>query len=169
VNKYPGKRFDELEARLSRNWKKARGESPLTWSKAKDAVRDAYDRTIQLHEERLRLDKEQQTTGEVDVRKDVVTETQRVDVPVEREEVVVTRRKVGKSGDAADIKAEEIRIPVKEERVKVTKEPVVTEEVSVGRRKVQDVEHVDEKVRKEKLNVKEKGSAKVRATHRDEE
>jgi len=155
-----------VEARLSRNWPKYRGtDSSLTWSKAKDAVRDAHDRTIRLHEERLKVDKEAVQTGEVGVRKEVVREHQKIDVPVEREEVVITRRKVNQRAKPGDIapQSEEIRIPVKEEKVKVTKEAVATEEVSVGRRKVRDVEHIDDTVRKEKLKVDEKGSTKGRA------
>src|SRR5262249_19663649 len=153
VEKYPGKRFDEIEARLNRAWPRSRGESSLTWSKARDAVRDAYDRTIQLHEERLRLDKERVKTGEVDVRKVTVTDRQKVDVPVEREEVVITRRPArGRSRQGAlTEKAEEIRIPVSEEQVKVSKETVPVEEVSVGRRKTRNVQRVDEPVRREEV------------------
>jgi uncharacterized protein (TIGR02271 family) len=163
VKKYPGKPFDELESRLSRNWPKYRGESHVTWSKAKDAVRDAFDRTIQLHQERLRVDKQPVETGEVAVHKEVVTDRQKIDVPVEREEVVVTRRPAsGKGQGHIEPKSEEIRIPVKEERVNVTKETVPTEEVSVERRKVKDVKHVDEPVSHEEVRVEEKGDAKVR-------
>jgi uncharacterized protein (TIGR02271 family) len=57
---------------------------------------------------------------------------------------------------------EEIAIPVKAERVSVTKQAVVTEEVSVGKRKVQDTKHVAETVRKEELDVNEQGDVKVK-------
>jgi len=152
-----------VESRLSRNWPKSRGESSMTWSKAKGPVQDAYDRTLKLYEERLKVDKEVDT-GEVDVRKETVTERQTVDVPVEREEVVIKRRPAhgGAHKEAVDGQEEEIRIPVKEERVRVTKEAVPTEEVSVERRKVREVKHVDEPVRKEKIRTTEKGRAKVR-------
>lgn len=169
---YPDKNFDEVESRLRRNWPKYRGDqSGLGWSKVRDAVRDAHERTVKLHEERLRVDKEDVTTGEVSVRKEVVKEHQKIDVPVEREEVVIRRRKVNEPASTADIgpQTEEIRIPVKHEKVKVTKEAVVTEEVDVGRRKVKDVQHVDETVRHEELRVNEKGDAKVthsRSTHK---
>jgi len=168
VNKHPDKRFVEIEGRLSRNWPKSRGESSLTWSKAKPAVQDAHERAIQLHEERLRVDKEAVNTGEVSVGKRVVTEQQKVDMPVEREEVVINRRRAGGGAHGGHIGAEseEIRIPVKEERVKVSKETVPVEEVTVGRRKVRDVKHVNETVRKEKVKVEEKGNPKVRNTTR---
>jgi len=166
VNKYPDKRFVEIEGRLSRNWPKSRGESHLTWSKAKPAVQDAHERAIRLHEERLRVNKETVNTGEVSVRKQVVTEHQKVDVPVEREEVVISRRPARGRGGRIGEQREDIRIPVKEERVQVTKETVPVEEVTVGRRKVQDVKHVNETVRKEKVQVEEKGNPKVHDTAR---
>jgi len=164
ASRYPDKDFDEIEKRLSRNWSNYRGEqSTLGWSKARDAARDAHERTIKLHEERLNIAKEPVATGEVKVRKEVVQDRQKIDVPVEREEVVITRRKVNGPASRSDIhpETEEIRIPVKEEKVKVTKEAVVNEEVDVSRRKVRDVKHVDDTVRKEQLRVEKKGNPRV--------
>ncbi len=163
ATKHTDKSFDEVEGRLRRNWTKVRGDSSLSWTQARDASRDAFDRTVQLCEERLKINKEQVSAGEVDIHKEVKTERQRVDVPVEREEIVITRRRAtGQRKGTEGPKAEEIRIPVREERVRVTKETVPTEEVSIQRRKVQDVKHVDETVRKEEVKVEGKGNAKVR-------
>jgi uncharacterized protein (TIGR02271 family) len=161
--KYPGKSWDEVETKLARGWNKARGESELAWDRAKLAARDAYDRVIQLREEELHVDKKPVKTGEVKVRKEVVTERKRIDVPVEREEVVIERRPVNRKG-AADLKAEEIRIPIKEEQVRVTKETVAKEEVRVGKRKVQGTQRVDGTVRKEQLRVEKDGKANVRGS-----
>jgi len=120
-------------------------------------------RTIQLKEEHLRARKEQVNTGEVEVRKEVHTEQRQITVPVEHEEVVIEHRAAGGRA-SGDMKAEQIRIPVKEERVKVTKEPVVREEVTVGKRKVRENRTVRGTVRKEEAVVESKGSAKVRHT-----
>jgi uncharacterized protein (TIGR02271 family) len=122
-------------------------------------------RVIQLQEERLRADKETVSGGEVKVRKEVHTEHKKIDVPVEREEVVVERRPAGGKA-SGNMKGEEIRIPVKEERVRVTKEPVVTEEVSVSKRKVRDNQSVEGDVRKEEVVVESSGKAKVRQTNK---
>ena len=74
---------------------------------------------------------------------------------------MIERRPAG--GHAAgDVRAEEIRIPVKEEKVNVTKETVVKEEVRVGKRKVSDTEDVSDDVRREELVVETEGKAKVR-------
>ena len=42
--KYPGRRFDEVETDLSRDWSTARGTSSLNWEKAKSATKDAWNR-----------------------------------------------------------------------------------------------------------------------------
>jgi len=120
-------------------------------------------RVLQLHEERLHADKEAVKTGDVKVRKEVHTEQRQITVPVEHEEVVVERRPA--SGRASgDLKAEEIRIPVSEERVHVSKEQVATEEVTVGKRKVRENKTVSGTVRKEEAVVESTGTAKVRQT-----
>lgn len=47
VCNYPEKTFDEVEAKLARGWnKRCQGKSSLTWSWAKDAVRDAWNRAV---------------------------------------------------------------------------------------------------------------------------
>jgi uncharacterized protein (TIGR02271 family) len=141
-------------------WSAVRADRANTLSEG--GFRDETGRVIQLKEEHLRANKEVDR-GEVDIRKEVHTEERQLTVPVEHEEVVIERRPAGGRA-TGDMRAEEIRIPVKEERVKVTKEPVVREEVSVGKRKVRETRTVRGEVRKEDLVVDSKGGAKVRHT-----
>jgi len=181
-----GKRFDEVESDLRSGWEKNRSQSGLTWEKAKDAVRDAWEhltggttstqtatprttertdgeQTMQLREEELHVHKQPVETGEARVHKEVVTEQRTINVPVEREEVVVERRPAtGKTPAGSDIgQSEEIRIPVMEEQVQVEKQPVVKEEVTVGKRRVQDTQHVEGTVRKEEVRIDEEGDVDV--------
>jgi uncharacterized protein (TIGR02271 family) len=167
-SRYQGHSFDQVEHDLKRDWATAKAHAGMTWDRARGAVKDAFDRTIQLREERLNVDKSEVETGQVRVGKRVVSEHKTIDVPVEREEVVIERRPASgraASGAFAD-QDEEIVIPVKEERVTVTKQPVVTEEVSVGKRKVQDTHHVAETVRKEELDVDQEGKVNVKGNKR---
>jgi len=124
---------------------------------------DAGD-TMKVHEEQLRVQKTPVQTGEVHVRKEVHTEHRTVDVPVQREEVVIERHPVsGQAASSGEIgRDQEIRIPVSEEQVHVTKQPVVTEEVSVGKRVVKGTEHVSGEVRKEQVKVEREGDVDVR-------
>lgn len=50
---------------------------------------------------------------------------------------------------------DELHIPVIEERLIVTKKEVVTEEVVVTKRKIQDIKHVSETIRREEADFDE--------------
>ena len=117
---------------------------------------------VQLLGEILRVHKDRVQRGEVVLRKEVVTETQTIQVPVEREELVITRRAVDGDGSrdvAGNIgDQKEIRIPLSEERVHMSKENVVREEISVGTREVTGSETVSDEVRHEELRMDETGA-----------
>lgn len=118
---------------------------------------------IELREEELRATKEQVKAGEVRVRKDVVTEEKTIDVPVTREEVVIERHPASGRPAAGSIKeGEVIRVPLTEEEVRVEKRPVVKEEITVGKRKVQETETVRDTVRREEARIEESGTSRVR-------
>lgn len=114
---------------------------------------------LRLHEERLHVNKDRVQTGEVNVGKHVVESEQSIDVPVEREEVYVERRPVDEEVSGTDAAAyqegDTIHIPLTEERVEVSKTDVVSEEIIVGKKKVQDTETVRETVRKEEADIDE--------------
>ncbi len=42
--KYPGRKFEDVESDLSRDWSTVKGKSSLTWDRAKQATRDAWNR-----------------------------------------------------------------------------------------------------------------------------
>jgi len=119
---------------------------------------------MEVREEHLHASKRPVETGEVRVHKEVITEQQTMQVPVTREEVVIERRPVsGNATSSADLRpGEEIRIPVREEKVDVHKDVVVKEEVSVGKRVVSDTEQVSGTVRKEQVKVEKEGDVEVR-------
>jgi uncharacterized protein (TIGR02271 family) len=117
---------------------------------------------IQLRGEMLRAYKERVQRGEVRLRKDVVTENQTVEVPVTREELVIERVAGSGSPAAGEIGSDqEIRVPLSEERARVEKQPVVTEEVRVGKRAVQNTEQVADSVRHEELRVEKEGDIDI--------
>jgi uncharacterized protein (TIGR02271 family) len=111
---------------------------------------------IQLLGEVLRVHKDRVSRGEVRIRKEVITETQTVQVPVTREELVIERRPVDQATPAAgSIGESEIRIPLSEERASVDTSTVVREEVAVGKKPVQEVRDVTGEVRREQLVVED--------------
>lgn len=127
--------------------------------------------SLELREEEIRARKRTVQSGEVDVSKDVVTEREEMDVPRRHEEVdidyrpsVERRRAEGEIGED-----EEIHVPLHEEQVDVEKETVVSGEVDINKREVEDTEHISEEVRKERLRVEREGDVTQRDTDLEEE
>jgi uncharacterized protein (TIGR02271 family) len=96
----------------------------------------------------------------VRVRKDVVTEEdhRRTGDPRRGRE----RHPASGRPTAGSIKEGEIRVPLTEEEARVKRRPVAKEEISVGKRKVQETEAVRDIVRREEARIEEKGAARVR-------
>ena len=162
ATKTEGKSFDEVEPDLRKGWGHSHGKSHMHWDDAKPAIRDAYDRVVTLHEEHLNVHKDAVETGAVKVHKEVITEKKTIQVPVEREEIVIERRAVNGRSAKGEMKTEEIRIPVKEEKVRVSKDVVVKEEVTIKKRKVKGTETVTDDVRHEEVKVDSDGKTNVR-------
>ncbi|GAA4282825.1 PRC and DUF2382 domain-containing protein [Brevibacterium daeguense] len=120
----------------------------------------AADDEMVAREERLKVGTEQHEAGRARLRKRVRTEHQNVEVPVQREELVVEREKLDPNDPAArnagridptgDV---EETVTLREERPVVDKETVATEKVDVGKRTVQDTETVSGDVRKEEIDI----------------
>ena len=134
--------------------KRRLGNSEAFDTQSKSA-RTAEGARIAVREEELQAHKQLVETGEVRIRKEVVTEHRTLEVPVQREEVVIERRTP--TGEPV----EEIRIPVREEQVTVEKRPVVKEEVTVGKRVVQGTERVGGEVHKEVVRVEREGDVDI--------
>lgn len=126
------------------------------------------ERVMELREEQLDVRTERMQTGEVQLRKEIITETKTVEVPVTREEIVVERRPLegaAREGslDAADLDMDnkEIRIPVSEEFVHIDKKVVPREEVRVAKEKITDTKTVSEDVRREEAQLDSDGKVVI--------
>ncbi len=119
------------------------------------------ERTMRLRGEQLNVSKQNVQAGEVDLRKEVVSQQQTVNVPVTHEEVYIENRPVtdATAVDNTPIgEGEDIRVPVSEERVNVSKDTVVTGEVSIGKRAVQETQQVTDTVRHEEARLDKTGN-----------
>ena len=120
---------------------------------------DKAEQRMQLLGEELDVRKERVQKGEVRVRKEAVTETQHLQVPVTREELVIDRYPAGQSETTSKVGDDgEMRIPLSEEQVRIEKRPVVRDEVVVGKRNVDDIQRVSEDVRREELRIDEQAT-----------
>jgi uncharacterized protein (TIGR02271 family) len=126
-------------------------------------------RSLKLRAERLNVTKQPVQTGEVGLHKEVVTEQKTIDVPVTHEEVFLERRPVigNAAPDTTPIGEGEIRVPLSEERVNVHKETVETGEVSIGKRTVQETQHVSDTVKREEAHIEQQGDAPIHGTKSD--
>lgn len=124
---------------------------------SKSSLYNDQDENIKLHEERLRVDKDVHSSGEVTINKSIREETQSFDVPVSHDEVTIERRKVNETvaGDFDQhlMNEDTIRVPLTEERLNVTKENYVTEELVINKNRVQGTEHVSETTRHEEVEI----------------
>ena len=121
------------------------------------------ERKVQLREEQLRPETERVKAGEVEIRKEVVSEERTIDVPLSRDEVAVDYRPVKPvPADQPIGEGETLSVPVhKEELAGVKKETVVTGEVTARTREVQDTKQVSETVRREVPKIEKEGNLRV--------
>jgi uncharacterized protein (TIGR02271 family) len=133
---------------------------------ASRTTRDDTERTLQLREEELQARKQTLETGKVRIGKEVVSEEKTLEVPVTREEVTVERHPVERRPAEGAIGDEDqtIRVPVHEEQVSVDKRAVVTEEINVGKRKVQETTEVSGTVRREEARIEGEGDVDVKGS-----
>jgi uncharacterized protein (TIGR02271 family) len=113
-----------------------------------EATNKPTDQTLQLKEEQLDIKKERVQTDEVKIHKEVVEEQKTFTVPIRREEMVI------EAGSE-----EELRIPLKEEEVEISKHPVQINEVSISKQQIKEIEQVKATLKKETAHVEIKGDA----------
>jgi uncharacterized protein (TIGR02271 family) len=132
------------------------------------------DDAMTRSEERLDVGTETREAGRARLRKHVVTEQQRVEVPVSREELRVEREPItdanrGGAYDGPAISEEEHEVVLREERPVVDKEAVPVERVRLGTETVRDTETVGDEVRREEIEVDDSAeyAGRRRASDRD--
>lgn len=136
--------FSEPSERVGSEARDARGSGVS----GKDKMR------VQRSEEELRVGTHEHEAGNVNVRKRVKTERERLNVPKRREEVHVERASMeGREASETEIRDDEIRVPVVEEEIVVQKRPVIKEELRIRKDVVEDEEIVEEDVRKEEVEI----------------
>lgn len=136
-------------------------DTPRMATRDHDMDRDST-RSVELREEELQARKHMVDRGDVEIRKDVVTENRTVEVPVTREEVYIDRHPADRHVSDRPIEHDEtISVPVREEEVTIEKRPVVREEVTIGKHTVQDTEQVSGTVRREEAHLEEHGDVHV--------
>lgn len=116
---------------------------------------------LQLLEERLTVNKDRFQAGTVEIGKHVETRQETMNVPLQREEVVIERHVVTDArpveGAVLGAASETMRVDLEAERANVSKQAFVTEEIEVGKRTVTETQTVTETVGREVLDVNKTG------------
>ncbi|MDZ8051287.1 MAG: DUF2382 domain-containing protein [Aulosira sp. ZfuVER01] len=130
-------------------------------------INERDNQTLKLYEERLIANKRRQKAGEVAIGKRVETETASVEVPLEKERVVIERvtptdagRPVA-AGEANFREGEVARMEIYEETPDIRKEAVVREEVRVKKVVEQETSEAQATVRREELDVDTTGGLPI--------
>jgi uncharacterized protein (TIGR02271 family) len=116
------------------------------------------EQRLTLAEEQLRVGKRQTEAGEVALRKTVDTQHVREQVELRHDEVTVERRPVTDPSTVsgrAELGADEIRVPIMEERVVMQKVLVPREEIIVRKNAVVENQTVEADLRHERLDTTE--------------
>jgi uncharacterized protein (TIGR02271 family) len=131
------------------------------------------EQVVPLREEELQAHKQLVEIGEVRLSKKIITEEKTITVSVMREELVIERLPISDPTDQQPERhmgkiveiggGETIRIPLRAEQVTVLKQPVVIEEVILGKRQVQETQRVSDAVRREEVYFQRQGDASVHA------
>ena len=130
------------------------------------------DRIIPLRQEELGVHKQLVETGQVVIRKEVITEQKTITVPITREELVIERRpgtgqpsehleKVSETLDEVLPDGGSVRIVLREEQVRVEKYSVVKEEVFISKRKIQEIIHLADTLKREEAHSERMGQVTI--------
>lgn len=136
--------------------------------------------TLQLREETLQVEKQWVQTGEIRIRKRVITEEKVFRVPVSREEIIIERVPYTGNGQfesdgqvsTSEIDAGEgeiltleegkpFTIQVREEQVFIQKTPMVIEEITLTKQVIQETKPITETVQREELRVERTGDVRI--------
>lgn len=119
--------------------------------------------SVVVRDEQLNVGTEVRETGQVRLRKHSYTDTETVEVPVSREEVVVEREPVDPNSPEAlrDSGDEEVVVTTREE-VPVVDKTATAERVTVDKNRVQGTERVSGTVEHEEVEVEGEGDSRRR-------
>jgi uncharacterized protein (TIGR02271 family) len=105
---------------------------------------------LALRKEQIDISKKRVQTGKVKIHKEVVQDKKTITVPIKREEMVI---EAGMD--------QEIRIPLKEEEVEISKHPVRLAEVSITKRQIEEMEQAKATLKEEQAHYEVKGNVDI--------
>ena len=135
-------------------------QSTGTTTQGSGVTQERERESVQLREERPRVETRQEQAGEVRLGKQVTERQETVNVPVREERVVIERTPAAGQPARGEITDSDqtVDVPLTRERPAVEKETVVAEEVNVRKETTERPEQVQTTLRKEELDVQDGGN-----------
>jgi uncharacterized protein (TIGR02271 family) len=110
------------------------------------------DVTLKLHKEELQINKKLVETADVKVYKKTYTEEKQILVPVTREELIIEKKLLNPES-GADATIETTRIPLREDRIEVTINPTILNDVEIYKNQYEETVQINENVKEEKVHI----------------
>ncbi|OAA84668.1 YsnF/AvaK domain-containing protein [Clostridium coskatii] len=118
--------------------------------------------TLQIKKEQLDIAKKWIQTGNVKIHKKTFTEEKNFTIPVVHEELIIEKETfIPADVQHKDSSTEFIRIPLSEEQVEFIKHKVILEDVSIYKQQIEEIQHIEETLKKEEAKIKFSGSPSV--------
>jgi uncharacterized protein (TIGR02271 family) len=115
---------------------------------------------LELHKEEFQVSKKIIETAKVNVFKKTYTVEKQILVPVIHEELII-EKKILNPESTKDTKVETIRIPLCEERIEVTKHPIILEDVEIYKKKIEEHIQFNVTLKEEKIHIDTVGDISV--------
>lgn len=109
---------------------------------------------LELHKEKLQVNKKVIKTATVNVYKKTYTVEKQILVPVTYEELIIEKKFPSE-------KVETKCIPLSEERIEITKHPIIFEDVEIYKEKVEEHLQINETVKEEKIHIDTVGDISI--------
>ncbi len=156
-------------------------DSPTTGSKSNPRI--SNKQTMQVREETLQAQKRWVQTEEIRIRRRVIIEEKVFKVPVSREEIIIERVPLNPGTSSAPEQhhsipegegsvvtladGESIKIPIREERVRLQKVPMIVEEITLTKRVLQETKHITDTILREKVRLERSGNVHIQGDNLD--
>lgn len=109
---------------------------------------------FKLREECLDVSTRLVKTSNVIIYKETYIEERTVTIPIKHEDIVIHKRTLGsQSSNKTNAAIEIIKIPISEESIEIIKKPKILQEVNIYKHQFQEIEHIEETLKKEKIHI----------------
>jgi uncharacterized protein (TIGR02271 family) len=130
---------------------------------SEDQTKTDESQKLRLRKEELNIAKNRVDIGKVEFGKEIIEEQQTINVPVIHEEVIIERKSINEPSDKpiGEGNDEHFSLSVSEEKVEVSKQTVITSEISAHKREIEENREIKETIKHEEARINKDGNANI--------